>query len=52
MAYEDMQELPESVQEMVGSMYATLKKGGGSRKGVVRLLSNANKAPKEQAVSD
>jgi len=50
-AYEYMQELPESVQEMVGSMYAMLKKGGGSKKGVVRLLPNATKSPKEQAVS-
>jgi integrase len=50
-AYEYMQELPDSVQEMVGSMYAMLKKGGGSEKGVVRLLPNATKSPKEQAVS-
>jgi len=50
-AYEYMQELPESVQEMVGSMYAMLEKGGGSKKGVVRLLPNATKAPKEQAVN-
>jgi hypothetical protein len=34
-ANEYMQELPESVQEMVGSMYAMLKKGGGSKKGVL-----------------
>jgi hypothetical protein len=46
-----MQELPESVQEMVGSMYAMLKKGGVSKKGVVRLLPNATKAHKEQAAS-
>jgi integrase len=50
-AYEYMQELPDSVQEMVGSMYAMLKKGGGSKKGVVGLLPNATKAPKVQAVS-
>ena len=50
-AYEYMQELPESVQEMVGSMYAMLKKGGVSKKGVVRLLPNATKAHKEQAAS-
>jgi hypothetical protein len=31
-AYENMQELPDSVQEMVRSMYAMLKKGGGSKK--------------------
>jgi hypothetical protein len=46
-AYEYMQELPESVQEMVGSMYAKLKKGGGSKKGVAGLLPNATKAPEE-----
>jgi hypothetical protein len=46
-----MQELQDSVQEMVGSMYAMLKKGGDSKKGAGRLLPNAAKAPKEQAVS-
>ena len=50
-AYEHMQEPPKSVQEMVGSMYAKLKKGGGSKKGVAGLLPNATKPPKEQAVS-
>jgi hypothetical protein len=35
-AYEYMQELPDSVQEMIGSMYAMLEKGGDSKKGVVR----------------
>ena len=49
--YEYMQELPESVQEMVGSMYEKLKKGGGSKMGVVVLLANATKPPKEHAVS-
>jgi integrase len=46
-----MQELPESVQEMVGSMYAMLKKGGDSKKGVARLLPNATNSPEEQSVS-
>ncbi|MGA7343298.1 MAG: hypothetical protein WBE72_15610 [Terracidiphilus sp.] len=50
-AYEYMQELPDSVQEMVGSMYAMLKKGGGSKKGVEHLLPNATKAPEERAVN-
>jgi len=50
-AYEYMQELPESVQEMVGSMYAMLKKGGGSKKGVARLLPNATNRPQNQDVS-
>jgi hypothetical protein len=44
-------ELLESVQKMVRSMYATLKKGGGSKKGVALLLPNTIKAPKLQAVS-
>jgi hypothetical protein len=48
-AYEYMQELPDSVQEMVGSMYAMLKKGGNS--GVVRLLPNATKSSGKQSVS-
>lgn len=51
-AYEYMQELPESVQEMVGSMYAMLQKGEDSKKGVVHLLPNATKGPENQAVSD
>lgn len=50
-AYEYMQELPDSVQEMVGSMYEKLKKGGAPKKGVARLLPNATKAPKEKSVS-
>lgn len=49
--HEYMQELPDSVQQMVGSMYAMLEKGGGSKKGVARLLPNATKAPKSHAVS-
>ena len=50
-AFEYMQELPDSVQEMVGSMYEKLKKGGAPKKGVARLLPNATKAPKEKSVS-
>jgi hypothetical protein len=50
-ACECMQDLPESVQEMVGSMYEKLRKGGDSKKGVVGLPANATKSPKEQAVS-
>jgi hypothetical protein len=50
-ADEYMQELPESVQEMVGSMYAMLKKGGDSNKAVVRLLPNANKSPEDLPLS-
>jgi len=50
-AYEYMQELPESVQEMVGSMYAMLRKGGGSKKGVESLLPNATNGPEEELVS-
>jgi integrase len=50
-AYEYMQELPDSVQEMVGSMYAMLKKGGDSDKGMVRLLPNATKSSEEQSVN-
>ena len=37
-ANEYMQELPDSVQEMVGSMYAMLKKGGGARRRRVEHL--------------
>jgi integrase len=51
-AYEYMQELPDSVQEMVGSMYAMLKKGGDSNKEVVRLLPNATKSSEKHSVSD
>ena len=45
---EYMQELPESVQEMDGSMYEKLKKGGDSKKGVVGLLQNATKLPRSR----
>ena len=48
-AHEYMQELPESVQEMVGSMYAMLKKGGD--KAVVRLLPNATKSAENLSLS-
>jgi integrase len=50
-AYEYMQELPESVQEMVGSMYAMLQRGEDTKKGVVRLLPNATNGPENQTVS-
>ena len=50
-AYEYMQELPESVQEMVGSMYEKLTKGGGPRKGVAGLLANVAKPPEQLTVS-
>jgi integrase len=48
-AHEYMQELPESVQEMVGSMYAMLKKGGD--KAVVRLQPNATKSAENLSLS-
>jgi hypothetical protein len=50
-AYEYMQEQPESVQEMVGSMYEKLWKGEDSQKGVAGLLPTAAKPPKNHAVS-
>ena len=49
-AFEYRQELPESVQEMVGSMYEKLRKGGDTQKGVAGLPPNAA-PPNEQAVS-
>jgi hypothetical protein len=47
-----MQELPDSVQEMVGSMYAMLQRGEDPTKGVRRLLPNATNPPENQTVSD
>jgi hypothetical protein len=38
-----MQELPESVQEMVGSMFEKIRKGGDSKKGIVSLLQSLPK---------
>jgi integrase len=52
-ANEYMQELPESVQQMVGSVYIylMLAKGGEDEKGSERLLPKAIKSPEEQLVS-
>jgi integrase len=44
--------LPDSVQEIVGSMYAMLQKGEDAKKGVLHLLPNATDAPKEQSPSN
>jgi hypothetical protein len=51
-AYEYMQELPESVQEMVRSMNAMLQKGEDSKKGLCVCCQIATKGPENQAVSD
>jgi len=45
-----MQELPESVQQMVGSVYLMLVKGGKDEKDSGRLLPKATNAPEEQLV--
>jgi hypothetical protein len=50
MANEYMQELPESVQQMVGSVYLMLVKGGENEKDSGRLLPKATNAPEEQLV--
>ncbi|HEX4006011.1 MAG TPA: tyrosine-type recombinase/integrase, partial [Acidobacteriaceae bacterium] len=50
-AWEYMQELPDGVQQMVGAMYAMLRKGGNRGKEVVRLLPNATNQPRDQTVS-
>ena len=50
-ANEYMQELPESVQQMVGSVYLMLAKGGEDEKGSERLLPKATNAPEEPLVS-
>ena len=50
-AYEYMQELPGSVQEMVGSVYLMLTKGGEETKPSENLPQNATKPPQNQAVS-
>jgi hypothetical protein len=47
-AYEYMQELPESVQEMVGSMFEKIRKGGDSKKGIVSLLQMLENLPKRR----
>lgn len=50
-ANEYMQELPESVQQMVGSVYLMLAKGGEDEKGSERLLPKATNAPEEKLVT-
>jgi integrase len=51
-ANEYMQELPESVKKMVGSVYAMLTKGGESQPASENLLPNATKVSEEHVVSD
>jgi integrase len=58
-AHEYMQELPDSVQEMVGSVYAKLSNGEGERKLLQQpkqlleqMLPNATNESGNQAVSD
>jgi integrase len=51
-ANEYMQELPESVKKMVGSVYAMLMKGGESQESSKRLPQNATSSCEEIAVSD
>lgn len=50
-ACEYLQELTDSDQEMIGWIYVIPRKGGGSKKGGVRLLPNAAKASMEKAIS-
>jgi integrase len=50
-ANEYMQELPESVKKMVGSVYEMLKKGGDSEQNSGDLLPIATNASEELAVS-
>ena len=51
-ANEYMQELPESVRKMVGSVYAMLTKRGESQQYAVDLLPNATNASEGLAVYD
>jgi integrase len=51
-ANEYMQELPESVKKMVGSVYTMLMKGGESKQDFGDLLPNATNASQELSVSD
>jgi hypothetical protein len=46
-----MQELPESVKKMVGSVYEMLRKGGDSEQVSEDLLPIATNASEELAVS-
>jgi len=50
-ANEYMQELPESVKTMVGSVYAMIKKGGNSEQDFGDLLPNATKSSGAISVS-
>ena len=50
-ANEYMQELPESVKQMVGSVYTMLMKGGESQQVTERLLPKATNVSDELAVS-
>ena len=51
-ANEYMQELPESVKRMVGSVFLMLMKGGKSRKRTKRLLPKATNRHAKHAASD
>ena len=50
-ANEYMQELPESVKTMVGSVYTMIKKGGNAKQLFGDLLPNATKSPEANPVS-
>jgi hypothetical protein len=50
-ANEYMQELPESVKKMVGSVYRMLTKGGDSEKVSEDLLPNATNVSEEEGLS-
>ena len=50
-ANEYMQELPESVKRMVGSVYTMLMKGGESQESLKRLPQNATNACEEVAAT-
>jgi hypothetical protein len=47
-----MQELPESVKRMVGSVYTMSRKGEESKQSSEDLLSKATNSSEELAVSD
>jgi hypothetical protein len=51
MAYEYMQEFPESVRQMVGSVYAMLQEGGESGKEISNLLPNATNPSGQESAS-
>lgn len=50
-AYEYMQEFPESVRQMVGSVYAMLQKGGESGKEISNLLPSATNPSGQESAS-